>query len=131
MRREREYGLRLTKVEELNAALAGSVKVELKPFGNREEYHAFLSDTLKKQISRLSKKVLDDLVAAGEDAHHLAQAIRQEQANPNGRDNPLEQIYNISATNRKKFTAVDEEALFALETYRIPDSTRASQSKRP
>ena len=126
LRREREYGLRLAKVKELNRALAGAVQVEITPFGNREAYHRFVSELLKKQVSRLSKKVLDDLVAAGEDPLHLAHAIRAEQESPHGRDLPLEQLYNISATNRKKLATVDEETLFALETYRIPDLPRIS-----
>ena len=135
LRREREYGLRLQKVEELNQALTGSVQVEITPFGNRQAFHTFLSDLLKKQISRLSKKVLEDLLAADQDALHLARAIRLEKADPNGRDNPLEQIYNISPNNRKKFAAVAEEAIFALETYRIPDlpqiSLRVGEDYRP
>ncbi|MDJ0753251.1 MAG: AAA family ATPase [Ardenticatenaceae bacterium] len=119
LRSEKEFGLRLAKTSELNEALRGTVLVKLTPMGNREAYAEYLADLFKRTKSGITRKTVELITAAGHDAAHLAQAVRQEQEQDG--ESLLETVYGISPSYRKRLAALDEECLFELEIFRIPD----------
>ena len=112
------FELRQKKAAELNELMGGAVRVSLANDGNQQRYSSFLIDLFKRFNCRVTKKVVDSIVAADCTPLELADAIRQEKA---GEISNLETVFGISAAYRSRLAQIDEVALFELELYDIPD----------
>ena len=139
LRHTREFRVRRKKAIQLTEHLRGTgqrqsiVRFTLTLEGNREADADKLAELFAGH--RITKSVFDQLATARllslkgtlddkrryADQVNLARAIRCEQENPAEEDSILAQVYDISPAYRKRLTSVDEETLYHLEAYRIPD----------
>lgn len=132
LRRTEEYRLRARKARELTAELQGAVKITVTREGNRKAYVAKLAELFAGR--HIAKKVFEDLAFAKfpaakgmsearwyPDPIHLAQAIRCERTSTPEDQSLLETLYGVSSAYRQRLAAIEDEALYALEAYRVPD----------
>ena len=131
LRRTREFRVRAEKALQLTDALRGMVRVQLMREGNREAYRQKLNELLAGR--RINREVFERLANARlpnlhsdspgpyTDAIHLADAIRYERSNPDDNHSLLAAIYDISKAYRERLAGVEDDILYQLETYRIPD----------
>ena len=115
------------------AAEEGAVRVSVTLEGDRNAYAEKLMDLFTGH--RIRSSVLEEMAHARlpaakgtpegrrryPDPIHLAQAIRCERDNPPEAESLLAQVYGVSAAYRRRLAGIDEETLYRLETYRIPD----------
>jgi hypothetical protein len=130
LRRTREFRLRRDKARQLTDHLQDTVRITLECEGNRRAYGEKLAELLAGR--RISKDVFEKLAMArfprlsgdrGAYTHpkHLVYAIRQERQKPSDDCSLLATIYGISKAYRERLAAVDDQTLYDLETYRVPD----------
>jgi len=136
--RLRQFRLRRSKAAELTAQLQDTVRVAVTFEGNREAYAAYLKELFAGRritqtvIERLVKARLPTLPGRSERARlyanpmHLAQAIRCERHRPSDEESVLAQVYDISAAYRDRLASIEDEVLYKLEIYRIPDRPEIS-----
>ena len=122
--REREFKVRRDKARQLTNQLGDALRVTVEMAGHRDAYadklvRLFTGTRLQRNtIHQMARARVDDAFV---DPAHLAAAIRAERNNPPESESILAQIYDISPALRTRLTALEDEMLFALETYRIPD----------
>lgn len=123
--REKASLIRQNKAQQLTGQLGGAVQVKVVLAGNREAYaeeltRLFTGTRLQRETIRqmAHSRLSDDTFA---DPMHLAAAIRAERTNSAEADSILAQIYHLSSAFRARLAALDDELLFGLETYRVPD----------
>ncbi|MEM7802361.1 MAG: TrlF family AAA-like ATPase, partial [Chloroflexota bacterium] len=121
LREYEELKCRQDKVEGLNAALRGSVRLKILPYGNRGAYKAYLGQLFKQHAKGISKTVIEALAEAQKSPIELARALRKEQTAPGQVGTDLDSDFGISKAYRQKLAKMADEGIFALETYRIPD----------
>jgi hypothetical protein len=115
------------------ASEEGAVRVSVTLEGDRNAYAEKLMDLFTGH--RIRSSVLEEIAHARlpaakgtpeerrrhPDSIHLAQAIRCERDNPPEADSLLAQVYGVSEAYRRRLAGIDEETLYRLEIYRIPD----------
>lgn len=121
LRQGRELGLRQAKVDDLNRALNGTVRLSIIPNGNLDAYRGFLTDLFKRHGESINKKTIDGIVGAEQMPSLLARAIREEQNEPGRKESPLAETFGVTPAYRKRLVKMAEKGLYELETYRIPD----------
>ncbi len=132
LRRTQEYRLRARKAEVLTNELQGVIRITVTLEGNRKAYAERLAELFAGR--HISKTVFEQLATAkfppvkemAEACHypdpiHLAQAIRCERTSPSEDQSLLAKLYGISPAYRQRLAAIDDEVLYVLETYRVPD----------
>lgn len=145
LRRTREFRVRRRTARRLTEQLQdrkavnqtesdeGAVRVTVTLEGDREAYAEKLGELFTGH--GISKNVLEQLAMAKLPATkgtpeerrrypgpiHLAQAIRCERQGPPEEKSLLVTIYNVSPAYRQRLAAVDDETLYRLEVYRVPD----------
>lgn len=133
LRRTREFRVRRDKAAQLTRQLQGAIRITLMLEGNRTAYADKLAELFAGR--RISKGVFHQLAHArllackrvSEDDRHyadptnLARAIRCERDNSSEDKSILATVYGISEAYRKRLAATDDETLYHLETYRVPD----------
>lgn len=131
LRRTQEFTLREEKAAQLTQALQDTVRVTVELEGDREAYADWLTELFAGR--RITKGVICDLAYARTPAQgsesegeyttpiHLAEAIRLEQENPAEEQSVLATVYGVSEAYRKRLCSVDDEILYQLEIYRVPD----------
>ena len=130
LRLTREFRLRRDKARQLTDHLQDTVRITLECEGNRRAYGEKLAELLAGR--RIRKDVFEKLAMArfprlsgdrGAYTHpkHLVYAIRQERQKPSDDCSLLATIYGISKAYRERLAAVDDQTLYDLETYRVPD----------
>ncbi len=120
LRNETLFEVRKNKIEGLNDALGGSVRIGLTKDGNQENYADFLATLFKKHNGRMTKKVVETIVSANRSPLDLAQAIRHERRNT-AEHSILESDFGVSEAYRVRLAQISELALFELELFDIPD----------
>ncbi|MBN2002872.1 MAG: AAA family ATPase [Anaerolineae bacterium] len=132
LRRTREYRLRVRKAEVLTDELQSAIKITVTLEGNRKAYAERLAELFagwhisKAVFEQLSIAKFPPVKGMSEACHypdpiHLAQAIRCERTVSSEDRSLLAELYEISPAYRQRLAAVDDEVLYALETYRVPD----------
>lgn len=142
--RREQYEIRCQKAKQLTEALGGVVRITIHPEGNRAVYDQFLEQLFRGLGLRADARQTVAFVEADEpeqeaerpvtirgetryivpriprylDPIHLAEAIRAEWEN----DDVLKTCWGISSdAMRRNLTRLNEEQLFALETFPVPD----------
>ncbi len=125
LRHNQVFPLLEQKCQRLTESLQGNVRLTITFEGNREAY----AEKLKLLFSgnRIEQNVIRDLANSMVDENqyadvvHLVQAIRSERDGVSEDNSVLSAIYKVSKAYRERLAKLDEEVLFDLETYRIPD----------
>jgi PHP family Zn ribbon phosphoesterase len=142
--RREQYEIRCQKAKQLTEALGRVVRITIHPEGNRAVYDQFLEQLFRGSGLRTDARQTVAFVEADEpeqvaerpvtirgetryivpripcylDPIHLAEAIRAEWEN----DDVLKTRWGISSdAMRRNLTRLNEEQLFALETFAVPD----------
>ncbi len=123
----KEYGARKEKAAKLTRELRDTVRIALVREGNRDAYAKRLTELFAGR--RIEKGVIEKLSKArrqgdfGYFTHpmHLAHAIRCERTQPGDDTSILASMYGISKAYRDRLAQIDDQTLFELEIYRIPD----------
>jgi len=132
LRRSRVYRLRKAKARELTDELSGALRVTVACEGNRQAYAERLTELFagrninKAVVEQLSTATFTAVKGTREASHHpdpihLAQAIRCERTSPPDNQSLLAALYGISSAYRRRLAAIEDETLFQLEAFRIPD----------
>jgi len=125
LRREEAFQVRRKKARELDELLGEAITVDVVLEGNRNTYADHLrtvvagSGVTGAVVEGLAKTAAEDGTCY--DPIHLVSAIRQERENPVEAESALAQVYHVSEAYRRRLAALSDEALYALETYQVPD----------
>jgi hypothetical protein len=136
--RLRQFRTRRNKARGLTAQLKDTVHIAVTFEGNREAYAAYLKELFAGR--RITQAVIEQLVearlrplhgrseTAGLYANpvHLAHAIRCERSRPSDDESILAQAYGVSQAYRERLASVEDELLYELERYRVPDRPEIS-----
>lgn len=125
LRREKIYPLLEQKCRQLTESLQGNVRAAIAYEGNREAY----AEKLKQVFSghRIEQSVIKGLseTTITEDQYadvaRLVKAIREERNGPSDENSILHSVYKVSKAYRERLAKLEDEVLFELETYHIPN----------
>lgn len=121
------------QVEDYVEAEDGAVRVNVTLEGDREAYAEKLAELFtgygirKSVYEQLATVKLPATKGTPEerrhypDPIHLAQAIRCERQAPSEENSLLATIYGVSPAYRERLATVDDETLYRMEVYRVPD----------
>ena len=139
LRREEAFRARREKAQELDALLGERITVDVMLEGHREAYVHRLRQAFTG--SRITGSVIEKIARATAadgtywDPIHLVAAIRREREDPPEDESVLAQVYGVSAAYRRRLSALPDEVLYDLETYRVPDlpiiKLRVGEQDRP
>ena len=131
LRHTQEFKVREDKAADLSQALGDTVRFTVTFEGNREAYADKLTGLFAGR--RISKDIIQSLVEArmpaqeaGTDREYttpvyLAEGIRQEREEPLESQSILANVYNVSEAYRRRLRDIEDEILYQLEIYRVPD----------
>ena len=146
--RRRQFETRRAKVDELSGRLEGTVRITLHPEGNRKNYEELLGTIFEglnvrtntrsqlanaeyeqpeQEAQRMvqfggQSRYLIPRIPRYRDPIDLAKAIRDERARAEEQESILEDQVGISSeAMQRNIARLSEEALFELETSRVPD----------